>query len=158
MVKNHARKNAARARAAKTGESHQSAVAAVREQPSPLPPPPTAEEILAEGRATIVAALGELAQQTTHPQRRALYMELQVQQEVEASTTFADMHKARGTFALRQADGYWLDRWNALSANPAGTEGKGSWRASPGATGRGGRCTSGSGPGSGTSTSKGPGY
>ncbi|WP_331731284.1 hypothetical protein [Kitasatospora sp. NBC_01300] len=121
MVKNHARKNAARARTAETGESHQAAVAAVRERPSLLPPPPTAEEILAEGRATIVAALGELAQQTAHPQRRALYLELQ--QEVEASTTFADMRKARGTFAFRQADGYWLDRWNALSATPAGTEG-----------------------------------
>ncbi|MFJ9777171.1 hypothetical protein ACIRVF_39055 [Kitasatospora sp. NPDC101157] len=97
-------------------ENHQAAVAAVRERPSLLPPPPTAEEILAEGRTTIVAALGDLAEQTTHPARRSLYLELQ--REVEASTTFADLRKARGTFAFRQADGYWLDRWNALSQNP----------------------------------------
>ncbi|MFE3504618.1 hypothetical protein ACFXPX_32710 [Kitasatospora sp. NPDC059146] len=117
MVKNHARKNAARARAAETGESHQAAVAAaVRERPSPLPLPPPPEEILAEGRATIVAALGDLADQTTHPQRRRLYLELQ--REVEASTTFADMRKARGTFAYRQADRHWMERWNALSENP----------------------------------------
>ncbi|MFE3878046.1 hypothetical protein ACFXPX_27065 [Kitasatospora sp. NPDC059146] len=116
MVKNHARKNAAQARAAETGENHQAAVAAVRKRPSLLPPPPTAEEILAEGRATIVAALGDLAESTTHSQRRSLYLELQ--REVEASTTFADMRKARGTFAFRQADGYWRDRWNALSTSP----------------------------------------
>ncbi|MDH6107933.1 hypothetical protein P3T36_006392 [Kitasatospora sp. MAP12-15] len=116
MVKNHARKNAARARVAEAGGSHQAAVAAVRKRPSLLPPPPTAEEILAEGRATIVAALGDLAEQTTHPRRRSLYLELQ--REVEASTTFANLRKARGTFAFRQADGYWLDRWNELSKNP----------------------------------------
>lgn len=116
MVANHARKNAARARAAETGESHRAAVTAVRKRPSVLPPPPTAEEILAEGRATIVAALGDLAEQTTHPRRRSLYLELQ--REVAASTTFADMRKARGTFAFRQADRYWLDRWNALSTSP----------------------------------------
>ncbi|PJN21139.1 hypothetical protein [Kitasatospora sp. CB02891] len=116
MVKNHARKNAARARAAETGESHQAAVAAVRERPSLLPPPPTDEEILTEGRATIVAALGELAEQTTHPQRRRLYLELQ--QEVEASTTAADLPPARGKFAYRQADRLWMERWNVLSASP----------------------------------------
>ncbi|GAA1406648.1 hypothetical protein GCM10009639_54680 [Kitasatospora putterlickiae] len=35
------------------------------------------------------------------------------------STTFADLREACGTLTFRQADGYRLDRWNALSTSPA---------------------------------------
>ncbi|MFJ2781518.1 hypothetical protein [Kitasatospora sp. NPDC087315] len=122
MVKNHARKNAARARAAATGESHQAAVAVVRAlpgRPSLLPPPPTDAEILAEGRDTIAAALGELAQQAGDPQRRSMYLELQ--REVDASTTAADLTPERAELAYREADTFWMNRWNGFSASPIGS-------------------------------------
>lgn len=116
MVSNHARKNAARQRSTTTGESHQTATGTVRQRTSLIPDPPTAAELLAEGRTKICEALTAMAEQGSRPRLREFLLTLA--RDVEASETGADLYMGRANFAYRRADNYYREQWDRVSANP----------------------------------------
>lgn len=116
MVSNHARKNAARKRAAATGESHQAATSKVRGRVNRIPDPPTSAEMMAEGRAKISVALATLAEQETRPRLSEFLRTLS--RQVETTESAADLYQVRANFAFRWADDYYRRQWDRVSTNP----------------------------------------
>ncbi|MFK0296889.1 hypothetical protein ACIQU6_41350 [Streptomyces sp. NPDC090442] len=116
MARNHARKNAARARSAVTGESHQAAINVVRKRTSRIPRRLTSAEMAIEGRAKIAEALTVLAAKEARPRLREFLLALSG--DVEACDTSADLYPPRANYAFRRADDYYRQQWDRVSTNP----------------------------------------